>query len=63
MVTLYAICHMPGCKNQGFEISKQAKSGYYPATEGRLKPRENIVCPGCRCWAKITRIEEVPHAS
>lgn len=63
MVTLYATCTVTGCKNHGREISKTARSSNYTSTDGRLKTRTNIVCPSCRNWAAITKIEEVPRAS
>jgi len=54
-----ATCHVRNCTNYGKEFTREKKENTYQSTSGRAMPIEQIACPACRCWAKITRWDMV----
>lgn len=51
------------CRNQNCpvdEFATQRKTVQYVSTSGRLETTVNQVCPTCRCWGTVIKIEAVP---
>ena len=46
------------CERHG-EFQVQRKTVRKKSTSGEIYTIENLVCPNCRCWAKVSKIEEV----
>ncbi len=47
------------CDRCDLEFYQDKKRCTYVSTSGREEQRQALVCPQCRCWAKIMKIETV----
>jgi len=52
-----AICFNSRCKTSAFDV--QRKKVHALRTSGEVHQIENLVCPGCRMWARVTSVKEV----
>lgn len=51
------------CRNESCSVDQfttERKRVQYVSTTGRLETTVNQVCPTCRCWGTVIKIEEVP---
>jgi len=59
MFDLTATCRNQLCDNYQHEFTKREKKATYQDGNDRTQRRTDLACPLCRCWGKITKIEEV----
>lgn len=50
-----AICRNSNCGNYGKEFTREKKEATYKSTSGETRRIEQIACPLCRCWSKISK--------
>mgnify|MGYP004702170631 CR=1 FL=1 len=58
---IQAICTNPCCPVTEFTSAR--KRSTYTSTDGHEYPVQRIVCPECKCWGEVLRIEKIEEVA